>query len=198
MQDHVKRSGRLARCVAIAALVLGAVPAAAAAECPQQPTSMVFAAWGDTSQYFLAPGADFEGATTSWAGGSLVAGNDPFYLAGGGDRSSLLIRSGASASSTSFCADVTHPDFRFVAQPLDARNPGSLQVSVRFRDRYGATRTWLMWTMTGVQYWTASPRVRLMRDLPLPDSGETSARLQFRAVGGDWAVDDVFIDPFRK
>ena len=198
MQDHVKRSGRLARCIAIAALVLGAAPAAAAAACEPQPTSMVFAAWGDTSQYFLASGADFEGATTSWSGGSLVAGNDPFYLAGGGDRSSLLVRSGATASSPSFCADVSHPDFRFVARPLDAGNPGSLQVWVRFRDRNGVTQTWQMWTMAGVQYWTASPRVRLMRDLPLPASGETSARVQFRAVGGDWAVDDVFIDPYRK
>jgi hypothetical protein len=198
MQDHVKRSGRLARCVAIAVLALGAVPAAAAAACPTQPTSMVFAPWGDTSDYFLAPGADFEGSSTAWSGGRLMAGNDPFYLAGGGDRQSLRIDEGDTATSTPFCADVTHPDFRFVAQPLNARYPGSLQVSVRFRDRSGSVQTWLMWTMSGVQYWTASPRVRLMRDLPLPESGETTARVLFKAVGGDWAVDDVFIDPYRR
>jgi hypothetical protein len=198
MQDHVKRSGRLARCIAIAALALGALPAVAAADCPQLPTSKVFAPWGDMSEYFLAPGADFEAPMTSWTGGSLTFGNDPFYLAGGGDHKSLLIREGATASSPSFCADITHPDFRFVAQPLDARDPGSLQISVRFRDRWGTTQTWQMWTLAGVQYWTASPRVRLMRDLPLPDSGETTARVMFRAVGGDWVIDDVFIDPFRK
>jgi hypothetical protein len=88
----------------------------------------VFAAWGDTSDYFLAPGASFESATTSWTGGSLTAGNDPFYLAGGNQRQSLLIASGKTASSPSFCADVTHPDFRFVAQPRDALNPGSLEI----------------------------------------------------------------------
>jgi hypothetical protein len=198
MRDHVKRSGRLARCVTVAALALGVVPAAAAADCPTQPTSMVFAPWGDTSDYFLAPGGDFERSWTSWSGGSLTAGNYPFYLAGGGDRQSYLVAEDTTAMSPWFCADVTHPDFRFVAQPLDARNPGSLQISVRFRDRWGTTQTWQMWTMSGVQYWTASPRVRLMRDLPLPDSGETSARVMFRAVGGHWAVDDVFIDPYRK
>jgi hypothetical protein len=198
MQDHVKRSGRMARCVAIAVLALAAVPATAAAACPTQPTSMVFAPWGDTSDYFLAPGGDFEGSGTAWSGGTLTAGNEPFYLAGGGDRQSLLVEDGKSAMSTAFCADVTHPDFRFVAQPLDAHNPGSLQVSVRFRDRSGTLQTWLMWTMAGVQYWTASQRVRLMRDLPLPESGQTTARVIFRPVGGDWAVDDVFIDPYRR
>jgi hypothetical protein len=198
MQVHLKRNGRIARCLAIATVALGAVPAAAAADCPALPTSMVFAAWGDTSEYFLAPGASFEGTTTAWTGGSLTPGNDPFYLAGGNQRQSFLIASGKTASSPSFCADVTHPDFRFVARPLNALNPGSLEISVRFRDSAGVTQTWVMYTMTGVQYWTASQRVRLMRDLPLPSSGVTTASVLFRAVGGSWAIDDVFIDPYRR
>jgi hypothetical protein len=197
--DHAKRHGRLARCIVVAALALGAVPAnAPAAQCPDQPTRMVFAPWGDTSEYFLAPGGDFEGASTAWAGGALMPGNDPFYLAGGGDFQSLRIRSGATASSPGFCADVRHPDFRFVARPLNPYQPGSLDVFVRFVDSTGVTQTWQMWTLAGIQFWTASPRVRLMRDLPLPDSGQTRAKVLFRAVGGDWAIDDVFIDPFRK
>jgi hypothetical protein len=197
--DPAKRHGRLARCVVIAALALAAAPAtAAAAECPDQPTSMVFAPWGDTSEYFLAPGGDFESVRTSWTGGTLMPGNDPFYLAGGGDWQSLRIRSGATAASPSFCADVHHPDFRFVARPLNPYSPGSLEVFVRFVDNAGVTRTPKMWTMSGVQFWTASPRVQLMRDLPLPTSGVTTAQVLFKAVGGDWAIDDVFIDPFRK
>lgn len=200
MQDHVKRhiGGKVLGWAAAALVALGIAPAAAAAACPDQPVSMAFAAWGDTSDYFLAPGGDFEGYGTSWYGGSLMAGNEPFYLAGGGDRQSLRIAAETTVVSPAFCADVRHPDFRFVARPLDAWNPGSLDVLVRFRDRWGGTQTWQMWTMAGVQYWTASPRVRLMRDLPLPDSGETTARVIFRARGGAWAVDDVFIDPYRK
>jgi len=198
MEDHCKRTGRLARWLAVLALTLGAFPGAAGAACPDFPTSMVFAPWGDTGDYFLAAGGDFEGSRTSWTGGSLMWGNDPFYLAGGGDRQSLRIEDGATATSPTFCADVRHPDFRFVARPLDAREPGALNVSVRFRDKWGGTQTWQMWTFAGIQYWTASPRVRLMRDLPLPSSGETTAQVLFRAVGSDWAVDDVFIDPFRK
>ena len=127
-----------------------------------------------------------------------MPGNDPFYLAGGGDRQSLRIAEGATATSPTFCADVRHPDFRFVARPLNPYNPGSLNVSVRFRDQWGGTQTWQMCTIAGIQFWTASPRVRLMRDLPLPSSGETTAQVLFRAVGSDWAVDDVFIDPYRK
>jgi hypothetical protein len=197
--DHAKRHARLARCVVIAALALVAAPAtASAADCPDRPTSMVFAPWGDTSDYFLAPGGDFEGASTAWTGGTLTPGNDPFYLAGGGDWQSLRVRSGATATSPGFCADVRHPDFRFVAQPLNPYQPGSLDVFVRFVDSAGQTQTSKMWTMSGVQFWTASPRVRLMRDLPLPSSGQTTARVLFKAVGGDWAIDDVFIDPFRR
>ena len=199
MLDHVKRHGRLARCVLIAAIAMGATPAtASAAECPDQPTSMVFAPWGDTSEYFLAPGGDFEGGSTSWTGGSLMPGNDPFYLAGGGDWQSLRIRAGATVASPAFCADVRHPDFRFVARPLNPYVPGALDVYVRFVDKTGVTQTVKMWTMAGMQYWTASPRVRLMRDLPLPNSGQTTAQVLFKAVGGDWGIDDVFIDPFRR
>jgi hypothetical protein len=198
MEDHRKRTGRMARWLAVLALVIGAFPGAASAACPDFPTSMVFAPWGDTGDYFLATGGDFEGSRTSWTGGGLMYGNDPFYLAGGGDYQSLRVRQGATVMSPTFCADVRHPDFRFVARPLNANVPGSLNVSVRFRDRWGGTQTWQMWTLAGIQYWTASPRVRLMRDLPLPDSGETTAQVLFTAVGGDWAVDDVFIDPYRK
>jgi hypothetical protein len=197
--DHAKRHGRLARFIVIAAVALCAAPAtASAAECPDQPTSMVFAPWGDTSDYFLAPGGDFEGRWTPWTGGMLMPGNDPFYLAGGGDVQSLWIRTWATAASPQFCADARHPDFRFVARPLNPWNPGALEVWVRYVDRAGATQTTKMWTMAGVGFWTASPRVRLMRDLPLPDAGTTTAQVLFKAIGGDWAIDDVFIDPFRR
>ena len=199
MLDHAKRHGRFARCLVIAALALGAAPAAAsAAPCPEQPTSMVFAPWGDTSEYFLAPGGDFEGAWTSWTGGALMPGNDPFYLAGGGDYQSLRVRSGATVASPGFCADADHPDFRFVARPLNPYQPGALEVYVRFVDNTGATQTWKVWTMSGAQFWTASPRVRLARDMPLPSTGKTTAKVLFRAVGGEWGIDDVFIDPYRK
>jgi hypothetical protein len=128
----------------------------------------------------------------------LMPGNDPFYLAGGGDFQSLRVRVGLTAASPKFCADVRHPDFRFVARPLNPYQPGSLDVYVRFVDNNGATQTWKMWTMNGIQFWTASPRVRLMRDLPLPSSGQTTAQVLFKAIGDDWGVDNVFIDPFRK
>jgi hypothetical protein len=198
MLDHAKRHGRLARCLTVAAIAFGALPATAAAACPDQPTSMVFAPWGDTSDYFLAAGGDFEGDATLWSGGSLMAGNDPFYLAGGGDTQSLSIAAGATASSPTFCADVRHPDFRFVARPLNPHEPGTLDVFVRFRDWSSVWRTWHMATLSGIRFWTASDKIRLMRDLPLPNSGQTTARVQFRANGDAWAIDDVFIDPYRK
>lgn len=198
MEDHRKRHGRLARWLAVLALALGAFPGTAGAACPDFPTSMVFAPWGDTSDYFLAPGGDFEGSHTSWSGGSLMPGNDPFYLAGGSDVQSLRIADGATATSPTFCADASHPDFRFVARPLNPYGLNWLEVYVRFRDRWNVMRTWLVGGVGQMRSWGVTPQIRLMRDLPLPESGETTAQVLFRAVGGEWVVDDVFIDPFRK
>ena len=43
MEDHRNRTGRMARWLAVLALVIGAFPGAASAACPDLPTSMVFA-----------------------------------------------------------------------------------------------------------------------------------------------------------
>ncbi len=198
MQDHAKRHGRLARGLAVLALALGAFPATAGAACPVLPASKVFASLGDTSDYFLAPGGDFEGPSTTWTGGSLAPGNDPFYFAGASHTQSLAITSGATATSPVFCADDSHPDFRFVARSSSLLS--MLEVNLRFRDRFGVTQTWLVGKVTMTTSWRLTPRIRLMRDLALmmPASGAPDAQLLFSAQGGDWAIDAVFIDPYRR
>lgn len=196
MEDHCKRHGRLARWIAVLALAAGAFPASAGAACPDQPTSTVFARWGDTADYFLAPGGDFEGAATSWTGGALMPGNEPFYLAGRDDVQSLRVAANRSASSPAFCVDASHPDFRFVARPLRPYDLSWLEIYVRFRHS-DVMKTWLVGGVGQVRSWGMTPQIRLTRDLPIPADG-TEAQVLFRAVGGTWVVDDVFIDPFRR
>jgi hypothetical protein len=197
MLRHIKRWGWPGRCMAIAALVLAAAPASAAA-CTDPPTAQVFAAWGDTSDYFAAPGGTFEGTGAGWAGGTLLQINEPSHVAGAGDTQSLRVPAWDTASSPAFCASALHPDFRFFARPLNRWMAGSLDVSIRFVDTWGNTLTWPVATIDGTRDWTISPRIRLVRDLPLPDSGETSMQLLFNAREGAWAIDDVFVDPYRK
>ena len=58
----------------IAALGVAAVPAGAAAACTPAATTQAFAKFGDTADYSLAPGGDFDGDTTGWVltGGARI------------------------------------------------------------------------------------------------------------------------------
>ena len=70
----------------------------ALADCPAQSVSTPFSQWGDTNNYFLVPGGNFEGTSdqVGWtlSGASLTPGNEPFYVDGSGDSQSLTISAG--------------------------------------------------------------------------------------------------------
>ena len=113
---------------AVAALTCVAVFAftgAAFASCPSQPVSNPFSQWGDTYDYFLAPGGSFEGTTDdvgwSLSSASLTPGNEPFDLNSSGDSQSLTIDAGGTATSPFFCIDSTMEGLRFVAQQVRRR-----------------------------------------------------------------------------
>jgi hypothetical protein len=197
MLDHVKRWGWPARCVAVAALALGAAPASAAA-CADPPTTVAFAQWGDTSDYFAAPGGTFEGGTGGWTGGSMLSINEPWRVAGAGDSQSLRVAENQTVASPVFCASALHPDFRFFARPLTRWSSGALDAYVRYVDPLGITQTVPVGTIDGARDWVVAPKLRLTRDLPLPDSGELAMQILFTARDGAWAIDDVFVDPYRK
>ena len=172
MEDHCKRTGRLARWLAVLALALGAFPGAAGAACPDLPHEHGASPRGATPATTSSPPAATSRArarrgpaAASWA--ATTRSTSP--AAATASRSGS--RQGATATSPTFCADVRHPDFRFVARPLNPCEPGLAQRVRALPRPWGGTQTWQMWTFAGIQYWTASPRVRLMRDLPLPELG---------------------------
>ena len=79
----------------LAALALGAMPAAASADglnlglngCPAQTIEHPFARWLDNANYVLAPGGTFEGAMDGWkltGGAKVVAGSESFAAHGAG------------------------------------------------------------------------------------------------------------------
>src|SRR5687767_15011481 len=99
--------------VAAAALAPGGV-AQAASPCPKESATQVFSTWGDSANYYLAPGGSFEGSADGWSltGGARVArGSEPFGLAGPAGRKSLSLPAGASATTPPFCV---RPDARIV------------------------------------------------------------------------------------
>ena len=94
---------------ALGALALASSANAASTACPATTTSTPYAAWGDTSSYWLVPDGDFESQPSGWTlagGASRVAGSDPFAITGLNNldgRPSMIGLSGNEAKDGDLC-----------------------------------------------------------------------------------------------
>ena len=197
---------RSRRVGALAALALVALPLALAfgatssnaglgVACPD-PTTQPFRPWSDYARYAQVPDGGFEAGAAGWnlAGGAkVVAGNNPFYLRAGGDRSSLQLPAGASATSPPMCIGILSSKMRFVA----TGSTGSrLRVQIVYRGILSSTLGVLDGgTVDSSGAWAPSPEVGMLGGvLPL-----LTQSVQFRlvATGGTSRVDDLFLDPWK-
>ena len=89
--------------IAVAAFAMSAASANAgllvdaAPSCDEQSLSQPFTPWLDFAQYTPLGGGDFESGAAGWTlngGAAVAAGNEPFYVAGAGDASSLSVAAG--------------------------------------------------------------------------------------------------------
>ena len=189
------------RCrMAVGAAVATIAPAGvaeAATPCTKQAASTVFAAWGDSARYFLAPDGGLEEGGAGWAlrGGAAVAeGNEPFGVAGGGDRA-LSLPPGSSATSPPFCI---RPDARIVRWVQRAARGGLMDVEVLHLDRAATRRGRLLRTVRGGR-WAPSPKVAIpLAGTGAGRDGQAAVALRFTALTGRWSVDALFIDPRLK
>ena len=183
------------------AVLLGAVPAIANAACPKSPSSKLLAALGDTSEYGLLTGSSFESGAGGWSmsNAEVVSGNASYDVDGG--SFAALIKSNGSLVSPEFCVSSEYPTFRFFARELSGGNLlSSLNVSLRFKGILGLTQTVTVGQVKPSGSWALSPVLRLSSALPLWMPGST---LNVKLVltpnfGGNWAVADVFIDPYSR
>lgn len=168
-----------------------AVPQANATACPEQPLERTFLPWLDLAWYHPAPDGGFETGErwTLTGGATVVDGNQP-YLDG---TRSLDLPAGSTATTAPICVTVAHPTVR-----LFARNTGSalspLTVTVSFRTLLGLSVQLPVGVVLGGEEWAPT--------LPLPVVGNLlsrEVRLRFTsAPGGEWRIDDVFVDPYSK
>src|SRR3954469_11249526 len=188
------------RVVLLACAAMAAAPAVAAAQgCPEQPTAPVFAPWGDAARYALAPDGGFEAGAAGWAlsdGAAVTAGNEPFAVGGGADASALSLPAGAEATSPRVCIDVAHPTIRLFARD-DGGLLSALRVSVRFRTLLG-WKTVPVGVVAAGGDWRPTPPVPVVVNLLSLLGGAQDVALRFDADGGDWVVDDVYVDPYSK
>ena len=183
--------------LALVALAFAAPSQAVAAGCPSQPMSQTFLPWLDPAWYVPAPGGDLEGNGAEWTlqdGAAVADGNEPF-LAGG---RSLTLPAGSSATTAPMCVDVEHPTVRLIA-----RNTGSplstLTVSVVFHDVLGVRRALPIGVVTAGPDWAPTlPMAMGVNLLSLLGDQDVAFRFTTAGDGGEWAIDDVYVDPYKK
>ena len=193
--------------VAAAALSAGAASANAGilAACDGQSLSRPFTPWLDVANYTPLRGGNFESAAAGWSlngGARVVAGNESFKVGGSGDASSLRIPAGGSATSRNFCANVAHPTMRFFAK----RNSGgplgqsTMRVDVLFETALGVTSSLPVGVVSASSNWQPTlPMTVVANLLNVLPTADTPVRFRFSPVlGGDWSLDDVYVDPFQR
>jgi hypothetical protein len=194
--------------IVVLVIVLGLVPATSAgakpADCGSRQLSQPFLPWLDPGHYFLLPGGNLE-SDAGWAlagGAQVVGGNEPYRVGGASDSRSLRLPSGSSARTTSTCVDSDELTLRFFA-----RNAGSVLSSLTVEARIRTTvlgKTLQTSVPVGVvlgttQSWQPSLPVVIALSLNQLLGGTATIDFRFAPVGpgGDWYVDDVYVDPIK-
>jgi hypothetical protein len=169
-----------------------------------QPLSQPFLPWLDPAQYAFAPNGGLESGLGGWSssgGAAVVSGNETFAVHGAGDRYSLSLPAGASATTPSICIGTLSPTAR-----LFVRNSGSplstLRVDVLYTTVLGLRVSAPVAVLVGSASWQPTLQLPLLANvtaLPLLTSGSTKITLRFTAQGqsGAWQLDDVYVDPYK-
>jgi hypothetical protein len=173
-----------------------AAPAQALEACTTRTLSQPFTAWGDSNYYFPVTSGTFETGTTAWTLGSgvaRVAGNEPWYAAGGGSYS-LQVPVGSSASTPTTCLTADEDSVRFFYKAPAAA--ASLQVTITATSTNTNSVAMVSFTLKSpAAGWQVSPRISL------PDvrgtAGTENVTIKLAASGGAWQIDDVLVDPSR-
>ncbi len=196
---------------ALAVLAIGSTTAnagvlvASAPSCDDQPLSQPFAPWLDYMNYTPLPGGDFEGGMSGWSmsgGAAVVNGNAPQRVGGAGDASSLAIPAGGSVTSATICVGLEHPTIRFFAKRRSTgllASLSTLRVDVMFELSTGDVGTLPIGVVLSNGSWQPTlPMLAVANLLPLLPGEHTPIALRFVAQGGDWSVDDVYVDPYGR
>jgi hypothetical protein len=195
----------------LTALALAIVPASASADgltlglngCPAQTIEHPFARWLDYSNYVLMPGGTFEGSLSGWklsGGAKVVSGSEPFAAHGPGEKYSLSLPSGSSATTPQMCVGVLDPTMRYFAA-----NDGGLlslmSVSILYYPPGGGVITLPLGVNVGGKAWAPSlPTLVTANLLGVLSGGKAMVAFRFTPIGlgAKWRIDDVYVDPMAR
>jgi hypothetical protein len=162
--------------------------------------SKVFEPWGDQSNYLLVPGGAFESGMPSWSlsgGAKVVPGNEPHFVRSAGDTRSLYVPSGGAALSPTVCFGFGDWHARFFVRNVGSAR-GSLKVDIAVKSLLGLVSILDGGSITATGEWSPSPRVGLTLTNLTSLLGVRAIAFRFRAVGGSFQVDDVYLDPWKS
>jgi hypothetical protein len=195
------RAGLIALVSAVAVFV---VPTAAQAACPTTPTIKAFKVFNDNSDYSLVPNGGFEVGTGGWSlsGARVAFGNEPWSVRAAGDSKSLAIDATGSAVSPTVCIDVNRPTYRFFARRTSG-SWGVLNLRVRWQDSSGHTNETTIASLDSNfgTAWGVSSAYNIASLLGLWNADQdATVQLVFdpENYGGNWAIDDVYVDPYVR
>ena len=162
-----------------------------------------FARWADPASYVLAPDGGVENRGRGWTltgGARVVTGNEKYYVNRRTDSRSLYLPPGSSATTPSMCIGLEYPTLRAFA--LNRKAAGStLRVEVLFEDLLGNVLSTQIGLLTASGKWQPTIPLPVVANLLalLPD-GNTAAAFRFtpQDANGDWRLDDVYVDPYRR
>ena len=169
--------------------------------CGNQTESQPFSRWGDTNNYTLVTGGTFEVGSVPWvllSGAGVGSGNESYYVNASSDRRSLSLPSGSSATSPAVCTSIYHPTLR-----LFVKNTGStssrLRVEVLYPALLGGVQLAHLGDLSGASTWQPSPTLSLGATNLLATVSLQQTAIAYRftpeGTGGQWLIDDVYVDP---
>jgi hypothetical protein len=198
------RAGTAAAAVlalAIAAPTTARATADVPADCAAQEADQTFLPWLDPAWYVPAPDGGLERGAAGWTlegGAALQDANEPYHVGGADDARTLALPPGASASTAPMCLTLQHPTIRFFARNTGAPT-STLKVSVVYRGITGHWQSLAIGVVTAGPAWAPTLALPVTVNL-LALLGDQQAAFRFAPVddGGEWSIDDVYIDPYGK
>jgi hypothetical protein len=211
LRVNKKRSALIGAVGALLVGVLGPAGTASAGllvqtatNCPTQAFSQPFSPWGDSHQYTLVPNGGLEQGTAGWGlnGSAHVVSGSESYNVGGKGRYALDLPSGASAESPTLCVGLEHPTVRFFARRVKGGLLGlsTLTVSAVVHLNGGGKLDVPVGVVLGNGTWKPTPAYLYLGNV-LSVLASDSTPMSFRftpLLGGEWQVDDVYVDPMRR
>jgi hypothetical protein len=174
-----------------------------ATSCEDQTFSQPFVPWLDYASYVLAPDGGLEAAGAGWTltgAASIGDGNEAFSVRGDGDARHLDVPHGSSATTQAMCVGLEHPTLRLFARRAGGSPLSALRVDVLFEDAAGKVLTLTIGRISAgtVTWQPTAPMPVVANLLPLLPGSHTPVAFRFVAESGDWAVDDVYVDPYAR